>query len=105
MSDAVLDLRTYRTVPGGRDELDRIFREAALPRLEARGIEVVGHGPSLVDDRHYFLARGFPAERERERQLAAFYGSDEWRHGYSEAVDALIESFHHLVLPSLEVRA
>jgi hypothetical protein len=100
MSDHVVDLRTYRLVPGGGADFDRIFREDALPMLESRGIEVVAYGPSLADDRHYFLARGFASEPERKRQLSTFYGSDEWRHAHAEAVDALIESFHHLVLPA-----
>jgi hypothetical protein len=97
---AVVDLRTYRLVSGGRGEFDRIFREAGLPMLRARGIEVVGFGPSLADDRHYYLARAFPSEPERERQLRSFYESDEWRGTYAASVDALIESFHHLVVPA-----
>jgi hypothetical protein len=97
---AVVDLRTYRLVPGGRDEFDRIFQGAALPMLRRRGIEVTGFGPSLVDDRHYYLARAFPSELERERQLRSFYESDEWRSTYADTVEALIESFHHLVVPA-----
>lgn len=99
MSMPVVDLRTYRLVPGGRDEFDRIFREGALPMLEARAVEVVGYGPSLADEHHYFLARAFPSEPERERQLGSFYESDEWRRAYAERVDALIETYHHLVVP------
>jgi NIPSNAP len=97
----VLDLRTYRLVPGGQAEFDRIFREAVGPMLERRGIEVVAHGPSLGDDRHYFLARRFASEAEREQQLAEFYGSDEWA-PYNDEVLSLIESFHHLVVSSWE---
>jgi hypothetical protein len=97
---AVVDLRTYRLVPGGRDEFDRIFREEALPMLQARGIDVVGYGPSLLDDRHYYLARRFPSEGERARALDAFYGSPEWLERYAGIVTALVESFHHLVVPA-----
>jgi NIPSNAP len=99
VSGAVVDLRTYRLVPGGRDEFDRIFREGALPMLEIDGIDVVGYGSSLLDDRYYFLARAFASETERERRLAAFYGSEEWRSTYAEDVTALIETYHHLVIP------
>jgi hypothetical protein len=95
----VVDLRTYRIVPGGRDEFDRIFREAVHPMLQARGIEVVGHGPSLLDDRHYYLARRFPSEEERALALDSFYGSAEWLDTYAEIVTRLVESFHHLVVP------
>jgi hypothetical protein len=98
VSEPVLDLRTYRLVPGGVPDFDRILREDALPMLEQRRIEVVGHGPSLADDRHYVLARVFASEAERERKLASFYGSDDWR-PHAQKVDLLLESFHHLVLP------
>jgi NIPSNAP len=95
----VLDLRTYKLVPGGRDEFDRIFREGSLPMLQRHGIEVVGFGPSLADDDHYYLARAFPSSARREEQLAGFYGSDEWRERYDAPVMALIETYHVLVVP------
>jgi NIPSNAP len=96
---AVLDLRTYRLVPGGRDDFDRIFREGAFPMLHRAGIQVVGYGPSLADEHHYFVARAFPSAARRERQLGAFYGSDEWRQNYENTVMGLIESYHVVVIP------
>ena len=95
----VLDLRTYRLVPDGRQVFDRIFRDEVLPMLQARDIEVVAYGPSLVDDHHYYLARAFPSEAERDRQLSSFYGSEEWRRDYAETVASIVETFHHLVIP------
>jgi NIPSNAP len=98
-SSAVLDLRTYALVPGGRDEFDRIFREGAFPMLRRAGVQVVCYGPSLVDDRHYFLARAFRSVAERERQLSAFYGSDDWRESFEGTVTGLIETYHVVVVP------
>jgi NIPSNAP len=98
-SGPVLDLRTYRLRPGGRHAFDRIFREEALPMLRRAGIRVVGYGPSEADDDHYFLARAFMSRSERDEQLAAFYGSDEWRDKHDERVSALIESYHVVVVP------
>jgi hypothetical protein len=98
-SSAVLDLRTYALVPGGRDEFDRIFREGAFPMLRRAGVQVVCYGPSLVDDRHYFLARAFRSVAERERQLSAFYGSDDWRESFESTVTGLIETYHVVVVP------
>jgi hypothetical protein len=98
-SSAVLDIRTYALVPGGRDEFDRIFREGAFPMLRRAGVQVVGYGPSLADDRHYFLARAFRSAAERERQLSAFYGSAEWRGSYESTVTGLIETYHVVVVP------
>jgi NIPSNAP len=95
----VLDLRTYRIAPGGREEFDRAFREGALPMLRRYGIEVVGYGPSVVDDEHYYLARAFSSPAEREELLGAFYGSEEWKSGYDEVVKRLVVGFHLLVIP------
>ncbi|MGH3029588.1 MAG: NIPSNAP family protein [Gaiellaceae bacterium] len=95
----VLDLRTYRLVPGGRDAFDRIFREDALPMLRRHGVQVVAYGPSIADDHHYYLARAFPSAARREEQLDSFYGSDEWRRNHEDAVTELIETYHVVVLP------
>jgi hypothetical protein len=95
----VVDVRTYRLVPGGRDEFDRIFREGALPMLRRFGIAVVAYGPSLTDDDGYFLMRAFASTARREEQLGSFYGSDEWRENYEDVVTALIENYHTVVIP------
>jgi hypothetical protein len=90
----VLDVRTYKLFPGRRDEFDRLFRESALPMLERYGIQVVGYGPSVCDDDHYYLIRAFSSAARRDEQLDTFYGSDEWRQNYRDAVLALIETYH-----------
>ena len=99
LTGAVMDLRTYALVPGGRQAFDRILCEEALPMLRREGIHVVGYGPSLADTDHYFLARAFASRAEREEQLTAFYGSDEWRQNYEDTVMQLIESYHTVVIP------
>jgi NIPSNAP len=96
---AVLDLRTYKLVPGGREVFDRIFRESALPMLGRYEIDVVGYGPSLLDGEHYYLARAFPSISCRGQRLGAFYGSDEWRQRYEDTVSEVIETYHTVVIP------
>lgn len=95
----VLEIRTYKLVPGARDEFDRVFRDGVLRLLERYGIDVAVFGPSLDADDHYFLMRAFPSQAQREKQLQSFYGSDEWRDGHRAAVLALIETYHTVVLP------
>jgi hypothetical protein len=94
----VLDLRTYQLAPGGGEDFDRLFRERALPMLERFGIEVLRYGPSLEDADLYFLMRTFPSVTDRNHQLDAFYGSDEWRLNHRDAVLALIETYHTLLI-------
>jgi NIPSNAP len=94
----VLDLRTYRLVPGGGEEFDRIARDRALPMLGRFGIDVVGYGPSLDDSDVYYLVRAFPSAARREKQLESFYGSNEWRQNHREAVLPLIETYHTVLI-------
>jgi hypothetical protein len=97
---AVLDVRTYRLVHDGRHEFDRIFREDALPLLEAHGIRVVTFGPCLADRNGYTLIRSFSSLSEREEKLGAFYGGAEWLEGLDERVGALIDSYQVVVVES-----
>lgn len=97
-STAVLDLRSYKLVPRGGEEFDRIFRECALPMLQRYRIDVVGYGPSLEDGDVYYLMRAFPSAAVRHEQLGAFYGSAEWRDNHRESVLALIESYLTLLI-------
>jgi NIPSNAP len=94
----VLDVRTYKLVPGGRDDFDRLFRESVLPMLHRFGIDVVGYGPSADGHDQYYLMRAFASSARRDKQLDAFYGSDEWRRNYREAALELIETYHVVVI-------
>lgn len=82
----IVEIRTYRLLPGTRDEDDRLFRETALPLLERFGIEVVGAGPSIGDPDGYVLVRAFDDLADREAREDRFYASPDWREGPREAV-------------------
>jgi hypothetical protein len=61
-------------------------------------VDVVAFGPSLHDDDSYFLIRSYASLEDRERSQAAFYASDEWRHGPREAIVSCIASDTSVVL-------
>jgi hypothetical protein len=94
----IVEIRTYRLRAGSAPEFERLVRESAGPLLAQFGLDVVRHGPSVVDDDHYVLIRCFDSIDERDRQEATFYGSDEWRSGPRAAVLDLIENYHEVVL-------
>ena len=94
----VLEIRTYRLLPGTRDEYDRLFREEALPLLREFDIDVVGAGPSIDDSNGYFLIRAFDDLAEREGAEDGFYASPAWRQGPREAVIEKIEVYTDAVL-------
>jgi hypothetical protein len=102
VSPRVLDIRTYKLVQGGGEEFDRIVRERALPMLRRFGIEVVAFGPSIDDGGLYCLIRSFDSTAQRDEQLDAFYGGDEWRETLRDDAMALIESYHTVAIPATQ---
>lgn len=98
---AIIEIRTYRLVPGTRDDFLRVMREVALPLLGAHGISVVRFGPSLVDEEGHeeaYLVRRFASVEERAALEDAFYGSDAWHKGPREDVVSRIETYHTIVI-------
>jgi len=96
-----MEMRTYRLLPGTRDEFVRVMREESVPLLRAAGITVVDAGPSLVDEDGFeeaYLIRLFDDLDDRDRAEEAFYGSEAWRTGPREAIVSRIETYHTIVL-------
>ena len=94
----VVEIRTYRLLPGTRDEYDRLFREEALPLLRRFEVDVVAAGPSIDDPNGYYLIRAFADLADRERREDRFYSSPEWREGPREAVIDKIEVYTDAVI-------
>ena len=97
---AVIEIRTYKLVPGTGAAFHRTFVEESLPMLQRWGVEVVAFGPSLDDEDSYYLLRAYPSLEALQRSQDAFYGSDEWREGPREAIVSRIESGSSVVLPA-----
>ena len=97
-STRVVEIRTYRLLPGTRDEYDRLFREEALPLLRRFEVDVVAAGPSLDDPNGYYLIRSFADLADREQREDRFYASPDWREGPREAVIEKIEVYTDAVV-------
>ncbi|HEX9840846.1 MAG TPA: NIPSNAP family protein [Anaerolineales bacterium] len=93
-----VEIRLYNLKPGTRNEFHRLVVEKSMPMLERWKVDVVAFGPSLHDEDAYYLIRRYNSLAHREQSEAAFYGSDEWRHGPREAIIALIENYTEIVL-------
>jgi hypothetical protein len=96
----IVEIRTYKLLPGSGTAFHRLVVEDSLPMLERWGVDVVASGPSLDDPDLYYLIRAYPSVEELQRSQDAFYGSDEWREGPREAIVSLIESSISVVLPA-----
>jgi NIPSNAP len=102
MENRVLEVRTYRIAMGKREEFHAIFRDGAVPMLRRHGITVVGYGPAVQDDDHYYLMRAYPSLERRQEMLDGFYASNEWLQNYEDTVMPMIESYHTVVVPASE---
>jgi len=96
----VVELRVYTLKPGTRAAFQERAEQQILPMLARFGITVVHAGPSLHDENGFCLVRAFPSVAERERQLAIFYGSEEWLTRHNDAVLAMIERYATCVVPA-----
>lgn len=102
----IVEIRTYRLKPGTREAFLALMRDEALPMLARHGVHVIDYGASLVsEDGHEeaFLIRGFTSLAERDRQEERFYGGREWREGPRDAVLALIDGYHTIVVEQPDV--
>jgi hypothetical protein len=94
----LVEIRAITLTTGARDRFHRLYVEEALPRLRRWGFDVVTHGPSLHDDRGYFVVRRFDSLRHRQESEDAYYASDDWRRGPREAMLALMDGYTDVVL-------
>jgi gamma-glutamylcyclotransferase (GGCT)/AIG2-like uncharacterized protein YtfP len=105
VSRQILELRVYTLKAGTRPTFEQRFAEQIEPMLQRHGINVVAAGPSLHDTDSFCLVRAFPSLEARERQLADFYGSEEWLDRHDDAVMAMIDHYSTCVVPADALRA
>src|SRR5262249_55903606 len=87
----VVEMRTYRTKPGLRDEFIRIFQSKSIPAHEEIGMPVLGPFLSVEDPDTFFFMRGFPDRASGEPMKAQFYEGSLWK-----------SELENLLLPMLE---
>jgi NIPSNAP len=87
----IIEMRTYRTKPGMREEFLRIFRGRSVPAHLEIGMKVLGPFLSLDDPDVFFFMRGFPDLASREPMKAKFYEGELWK-----------SELEHVLLPMLE---
>ena len=75
----IIEMRTYRTKPGKRDEFLRIFRTQSVPAHLEIGMKILGPFVSVDDPDVCFFMRGFPDLPSREPMRARFYECELWK--------------------------
>lgn len=74
----VIEIRTYRAQPGGRDELIQLLQDRVFPAQREAGMQIMGVFPSAEDDDTLVWLRAFQDADRRDALTKAFYGSSQW---------------------------
>lgn len=98
---AVVDLRQYTLVPGGRDALIELFDEHFADGQEAVGIHVVGQFRDLDDPDRFVWLRGFESMAARSEALPSFYHGPVWQQHRAAANSTMLDSDDALLLEPL----
>jgi NIPSNAP len=89
----IIEMRTYRTKPGKREEFLRIFREKSIPAHARIGMPILGPFESLEDPDVFFFMRRFPDLASREPLKAQFYEGELWKSELEGVLMPMLERY------------
>jgi hypothetical protein len=90
----IVEVRSYRIIPGRREEFIRLFESRAVPALRAHGMKVLGPLIDVENPNKFVWLRSFPSLEERDRLKKAFYEGDLWKNELEALAMPMLESYH-----------
>ena len=99
---AIVEMRTYRTKPGKREEFLAIFRSRSIPAHHEIGMRIVGPFPSIEDPDVFFFMRGFPDLASREPMKSQFYDGPLWKNELESLLMPMLESWEVVLVEDTE---
>ena len=89
----IVEMRTYRLLPGRREDFLSIFRQKSVPAHHALGMKILGPFPSLEDADVFFFMRAFPDLASREPMKEKFYSGELWKRELEHLLMPMIVSY------------
>ncbi len=89
----IVEVRSYRTIPGKRDEFIQFFQTRAIPALRSHGMKVLGPLLDLENPNKFVWLRSFPSLAAREEMRNAFYGGELWTNELEAIAMPMLESY------------
>jgi hypothetical protein len=89
----VVEVRSYRIVPGKREEFLQLFESRALPALRDHGMRIFGPFLDLENPNKLVWLRSFPSLVERDRMKKAFYEGELWKNELEAIAMPMIDSY------------
>ena len=94
----IVEMRTYKTKPGKRNEFIGLFRSYSIPAHAEIGMKILGPFLSVEDEDTFFFMRGFPDLASREPLKAKFYEGELWKTKLEELVMPMLEKYEVVVV-------
>src|SRR6266545_548701 len=95
---AVIEVRTYYTVPGARATVLDALRRRSFPAHREIGMKVLGPFPVSDDENAFVWLRAFPDPANREPMRDAFYESELWLQELEPQLMPLIASYEATIV-------
>jgi len=89
----IVEMRTYRTKPGCREQFLEIFRTKSVPAHAEIGMKILGPFLSVEDPDTFFFMRGFPDLPSREPMKAKFYEGKLWKEELESVVMPMLDKY------------
>ena len=100
----IIEMRTYRTKRGMRDEFLRIFRSKSVPAHLEIGMTILGPFLSIEDPDVFFFMRGFPDLESRDPMKARFYEGELWKDELEGVLLPMLEKYDVVLVEDSENR-
>jgi len=100
----IIEMRTYKTKPGRREEFLAIFRAQSIPAHAEIGMKILGPFLSLEDADTFFFMRGFPDLQSREPMKAKFYEGELWKRELENLLMPMLEKYDVVLVDDPENR-
>lgn len=100
----IVEMRTYRTKPGRREEFLRIFRAKSVPAHREIGMKILGPFLSIEDPDVFFFMRGFPDLASRDPMKAKFYEGELWKRELEGVLLPMLEKYDVVLVEDTDAR-
>jgi heme-degrading monooxygenase HmoA len=89
----IIEMRTYKTKPGKREEFLQTFRSRSIPAHKGIGMKILGPFLSIEDPDTFFFMRGFPDLKSREPMKAKFYEGELWKRELEKVLMPMLDRY------------
>ena len=94
----IIEMRTYKTKSGMREDFLNIFRSKSMPAHAAIGMKILGPFLSIDDPDTFFFMRGFPDLASREPMKAQFYEGELWKNELENVLMPMLEKYEAVLV-------